>query len=42
MLKLIRKKQVEDESMNVGMFREYAPYRSKWSVGVNHIAIRLR
>ena len=32
------KKQVEEESVKVGIRREDALCRSKWSVGVNQIA----
>ena len=35
-------KQVEEESVNVGLRREDAFCRSKWSVGVNQIAAGLR
>ena len=35
------KKQVEEESMKVGLRREDALCRSKWSVGVNKIAAGL-
>ena len=37
-LKKIWKKQVEEESVKVGLGREDAHCRSKWSVGVNLIA----
>ena len=33
------KKQVEEESMKVGLRREDALCRSKWSVGVNKILL---
>ena len=36
------KKQVEEESMKVGLRREDAPCHSKWSVGVNNIDAELR
>ena len=36
------KKQVEEESVTVGLRREDEHYRSKWSVGVNQIAAGLR
>ena len=36
------KKQVEKESMKVGLRREDALCHSKWSVGVNKLAARLR
>ena len=32
------KEQVEEESVKVGLRRENALYRSKWSVGINQIA----
>ena len=35
------KKQVEEESVNVGVRREDALCRSQWSVGVNQIAAGL-
>ena len=35
-------KQVEEESVNVGLRREDELCRSKWSVGVNQIAAGLR
>ena len=35
-------KQVEEESMDVGLSREDALFQSKWIVGVNLIATRLR
>ena len=35
-------KQVEEESVKVGLRKEDVLCRSKWSVGVNQIAIRLR
>ena len=38
----MRKKQVEEESVKVGVSREDALYQSKWSVGVNQIANWLR
>ena len=36
------KKQVEDESMKVGLRRKDAVCRSMWNVGVNKIAAGLR
>ena len=36
------KKQVEEESMKVGMRRKDVHCRSKWSVGINMIAAGLR
>ena len=36
------KKKVEEESVKVGLRREDALCRSKWSVGVNKIAAGLR
>ena len=36
------KKQVEEESVKIGLRREDALCRSKWSVGVNQIAAGLR
>ena len=36
------KKQVEEESVKVGLRGVEALCRSKWSVSVNQIAIRLR
>ena len=36
------KKQVEEESMKVGLRREDAPCRSMWSICVNQIAAGLR
>ena len=36
------KKQVEDESMKIGLRREDTLCQSKWSVGVNQIAAWLR
>ena len=36
------KMQVEEESMTVGIRRKDALCRTKWSVGVNKIAVRLR
>ena len=36
------KKQVEEESVKVGLRRKNALYRSKWSAGVNKIAAGLR
>ena len=36
------KKQVEEESVKIGMRREDVLYRSLWSVGVNQIAVGLR
>ena len=41
-LKRKQKKKVEEERMKVGLWREDTLCRSKWSVGVNLIAIRLR
>ena len=41
-LKMTRKKQVEEEHVKVGLRREDALCRSKWSVGVNQIAAGLR
>ena len=41
-LKRTWKKQVEEECVKVGLRREYALYRSKCSVGVNHIVAGLR
>ena len=41
-LKRTWKKQVEEESMKVGLRRKDALCRSKWSVGVNKIAAGLR
>ena len=35
-------KQVEEESVKVGLRREDALCRSKWSVGINQIAVGLR
>ena len=35
------KKQVEEESMKVGLRRKDALCRSKWSAGVNKIAVGL-
>ena len=40
--KRIWKKQVVEESVNVGLIREDVLCRSKWSVGVNEIAAGLR
>ena len=37
----IWKKQVEEESVNIGLRREDALCRSKLSVGVNQIAVGL-
>ena len=34
------KKQVEEESVKVGLSKEDAPCRSKWIIGVNLIANR--
>ena len=34
------KKQVEEESVKVGLSREDAPCRSKWIIGVNLISTR--
>ena len=36
------KKQVEEESMKVGLRRKDAIYRSKWSVVIHNIAAGLR
>ena len=36
------KKQVEEESVKIGLRREDGLCRSKWSVGVSHIAAGLR
>ena len=36
------KKQVEEESMKVGLRRKFALCRSKWSVGINKIAAGLQ
>ena len=36
------KKQVEEESVKVDLRREDALCRSKWSVGINQIAVGLR
>ena len=36
------KKQVEEESVKIGLRREDAHYRSKWSVGVYQISAGLR
>ena len=41
-LKRTWKKQVEEESVKVGLRREDALCRSKWNVGVNQIAAGLR
>ena len=41
-LKRTWRKQVEEESVKVGLRREDALCRSKWSVGVNQIAAGLR
>ena len=41
-LKRTWKNQVEEESVKVGVRREDALCRSKWSVGVNQIAAGLR
>ena len=41
-LKRTWKKQVEGESMRVGLKRENVLCRSKWSVDVNQIATGLR
>ena len=40
--KMTWKKEVEEESVKVGLRREDALCRSKWSVGVNKIAAGLR
>ena len=34
--------QVEEKSMNIGLRMENALCRSKWSVGINQIAVGLR
>ena len=34
--------EIEVESVKVGLIREDALFRSKWSVGANQIAARLR
>ena len=36
------KKQVEEESVEIGLRREDALCRLKWSVGINQIAAGLR
>ena len=36
------KKQVEEENMNIGLSREDTFGRSKWIVGVNPIATKLK
>ena len=36
------KKQVEEDSLRVGLCRDDALSRSKWFVGINQIATRLR
>ena len=36
------KKQVEEESVKIGLRREDGLYRSMWSVGVSQIAAGLR
>ena len=36
------KNQVEEESVKIGLRRENAPQRSKWSVGVNQVAVGSR
>ena len=41
-LKRTWKKQVDKESVKVGLRREDALFRSKWSVGINQIGARLR
>ena len=41
-LKRTWKTQVEEENVKAGLRMEDAPYRSKWSVGVNQIAAWLR
>ena len=41
-LKKTWKKMVAEESMKVGLSREDVLSRSKWIVGVNQIAARLR
>ena len=40
-LKRAWKKQAEEESVKVGLIREDAHCRSKWSVGINEIAAGL-
>ena len=40
--KRMRKKQVEEESVKVGLRREDALFRSKWSADVNQITAGLR
>ena len=42
MMKMAWKKQVEEESMKVGLRREIALCLSKWNIGVNHISAGLR
>ena len=37
-----QKKQVVEESVNVGLRRENALWHPKWSVGINQIAVGLR
>ena len=37
-MKMTWRKQVEEESVKVGLRREDVLCRSKWSVGLNHIA----
>ena len=41
-LKRISKKQIEEESMIVGLRREDAIFHSRWSIGINLIAVELR
>ena len=41
-LKMELKKQIEEESVKVGLYMGDAVCRSKWIVGVDHIATRLR
>ena len=41
-LKMTWKKQVDEESMKVGLRRKDALCRSKWSDGVNKIVVALR
>ena len=36
------KKQVEEESMKIGLSREDVLFLLMWFVGINHIAVRLR
>ena len=41
-LRLKRTWKVEEESVKVGLRREDALFKSKWCVGLNHIAAGLR